>query len=148
MSKVNGCDIPEDLYYFIEKHCWARPLDSGRIRVGMTIVATKMAGALTAVTPRSKRIGQEIVRGKSIGTMESSKYVGPIPTPVTGTLVSINEAIGADPNVVTSDPYGQGWIAEFEVADWNTQMGELLSGQAALDAYQAFMTQENFSCEG
>lgn len=148
MSKVNGCEIPEDLYYFIDKHSWARPLDNGHIQVGMTIVATKMAGKLTAVTPRSKRIGQEIVRGKSIGTMESSKYVGPIPTPVTGKLVTINEAISGNPNLVTTDPYHQGWIAEFEVADWDAQKAELLTGQAAADAYQTFMKAENFSCEG
>ena len=148
MSKYNGCEIPEDLYYLVEKHCWARPLDNGHVQVGVTIVATKMAGQLTAVTPRSKRIGQEIERGKSIGTMESSKYVGPIPTPVTGTLVTVNEAIGANPNIVTTDPYGKGWIAEFEVADWDAQAAELLTGQAAEDAYHAFLEQEKFSCEG
>ncbi len=147
MATVNGCEIPEDLYYFIDKHSWARQMDDGKVRVGMTVAATQMAGALTAVTPRSKNIGKELKRGKSIGTMESSKYVGPVPTPVNGTLVAINEAITENASLVVSDPYGVGWIAEFEVPDWDAQKDELLTGQAAVDAYKAFMEAEGFSCE-
>ena len=147
MAKVRGCEIPEDLYYFLEKHCWAKLADDGKVRVGMTVVATKMAGNLTAVTPRSKNIGKELARGKSIGTMESSKYVGPVPTPVNGVLITVNEAVKDNPSLLVSDPYGSGWVAELDVPDWETQKGELLTGQAALDAYQAFMESENFSCE-
>jgi glycine cleavage system H protein len=146
MATVNGCNIPDDLFYFVEKHCWAKPDADGMIRVGMTVAATQMAGALTAVTPRSKKIGSVIERGKSIGTMESSKYVGPVPTPVTGTLANVNEAIKDNPNLVVADPYGAGWIAEFEVADWDAQKAELVTGEAAVAAYQAFMDAEGFSC--
>lgn len=146
MATINGCEVPENLYYFLEKHCWALPLGDGKVRVGMTIVATKMAGNLTAVTPRSKKIGSELERGKSIGTMESSKYVGPVPTPVTGTLVSVNEAIKDNPNLVVVDPYDKGWVAEFDVPDWDTQKEELLTGEVAVNAYQQFMAGEGFSC--
>ncbi|NWG16039.1 MAG: glycine cleavage system protein H [Chloroflexi bacterium] len=146
MATVNGCDIPENLYYFLEKHCWALPVESGKVRVGVTVVATKMAGNLTAVTPRSKKIGGELERGKSIGTMESSKYVGPIPTPVTGILAGVNEAIKDNPNLVVADPYGKGWIAEFDVPDWEAQKTELLTGQAAVEAYKQFMAEQGFSC--
>jgi glycine cleavage system H protein len=146
MAIVSGCDVPDNLYYFVEKHCWALPVEGGKIRVGLTVVATKMAGNLTAVTPRSKKIGGELERGKSIGTMESSKYVGPIPTPVTGILSSVNEAIKDNPNLVVADPYGSGWVAEFEVADWDKQKDELLTGTAAVEAYQKFMEEQGFSC--
>lgn len=147
MATIRGCNIPEDLYYFVEKHCWAKPMEDGKVRVGMTVAATKMAGNLTAVTPRAKKVGKEIARGKSIGTMESSKYVGPVPTPVTGILAKVNEAIKDNPNIVVVDPYGQGWIAEFDVPDWEAQMAELTTGQAAVDEYQKFMEDEGFSCE-
>jgi glycine cleavage system H protein len=147
MAKVRGCEIPEDLYYFLEKHSWAKPIEGGKVRVGMTVVATKMAGDLTAVTPRSKNIGKELKQGKSIGTMESSKYVGPIPTPVKGVLVAVNEAVKDNASLLVSDPYGIGWVAELEVPDWDAQKDGLLTGQAALDAYQAFMESEGFSCE-
>jgi glycine cleavage system H protein len=147
MAKVRGCEIPEDLYYFLEKHCWAKLAEDGKVRVGMTVAATKMAGNLTAVTPRSKNIGKELERGKSIGTMESSKYVGPIPTPVKGVLVAVNETVKDNPSLLVSDPYGSGWVAELDVPDWDAQKRELLTGQAALDAYKAFMESEGFSCE-
>lgn len=146
MAQVNGCEIPEDLYYFLDKHSWAKPLSDGRVRVGMTMPAVKMAGTLTAVTPRSKNIGRELARGKSIGTMESSKYVGPIPTPVSGTLVTINQAVQDKPNLLVDDPYGQGWVAELSVSDWDKQKGELATGQAAVDGYRTFMDKEGYSC--
>ena len=51
MSKIQGCDLPEDLYYLIDKHVWAKPMGDGIIRVGMTTVATKLAGgSFAAVT--------------------------------------------------------------------------------------------------
>lgn len=146
MARVNGCDIPEDLYYFLDKHSWAKPLADGKVRVGMTMPAAKMAGKLTAVTPRSKNIGKELARGKSIGTMESSKYVGPIPTPVSGILVTVNQAVQDKPNLLVDDPYGQGWVAELTVPDWDTQKEELATGQGAVDGYKAFMDKEGFSC--
>lgn len=147
MAVVRGCEIPEDLYYFIDKHSWAKQMEDGKVRVGMTVAATKLAGNLTAVTPRSKRIGKELARGKSIGTMESSKYVGPIPSPVNGVLIGVNENLKANPNLLVSDPYGAGWVAEIEVSDWEAEKAGLLTGQAALDAYEAFMEKEGFSCE-
>ena len=45
MASVNGCNLPEDLYYLIEKHVWAKPLEDGTLRVGMTAVAAKLAGS-------------------------------------------------------------------------------------------------------
>ncbi|MCB9452892.1 MAG: glycine cleavage system protein H [Anaerolineaceae bacterium] len=146
MATINGCTVPENLYYFLDKHCWAFPLEDGKIRVGVTAIATKMAGNLTAVTPRSKKVGSEIERGKSIGTMESSKYVGPIPTPVTGTLVTVNEAVKDNPQVMLVDPYDKGWVAEFQVVDWDKQKDELLTGEAAVAAYKVFMDEQGFSC--
>ena len=87
MANINGCDLPEDLYYFIEKHIWAKPMADGTVRVGMTSVAAKLSGAkLAAVTIRKKRVGKEIPKGKSLAMVESSKFVGPVPAPVTGTL--------------------------------------------------------------
>jgi len=146
MAKINGCEIPENLYYFLDKHSWAMPLSDGKVRVGMTMPAVKMAGKLTAVTPRTRNIGKELARGKSIGTMESSKYVGPIPTPVSGTLVTVNQEAEDNPELVINDPYGKGWVAELTVPDWDKQKDELLTGQAAIDAYKAFMDKEGFSC--
>ena len=87
MTIIQGCDIPDDLFYLTEKHVWAKPLDGGVIRVGMTTAAVKLAGGqFVAVTPKRKALGQELAQGKSMATVESSKFVGPVPAPVSGTL--------------------------------------------------------------
>ena len=52
MPTVRGCDLPEDLLYDVENHIWFKELGDGTVRVGMTTVATAMAGRLVAVTPK------------------------------------------------------------------------------------------------
>ena len=95
MTEIRGCNLPEDLYYLIDKHVWARPMEDGVVRVGMTSVAAKLSGGkLAAVTIKTKAIGQELAQGKSVATVESSKFVGPVPAPVTGVLVRGNDGLG------------------------------------------------------
>jgi glycine cleavage system H protein len=148
MGKIRGCELPEDLYYFAEKHVWAKPMEGGIVRVGMTTVAGKLAGGkLNAVTVRAKNIGTEIPAGKSVATIESSKYVGPVPAPITGVLKRANEKLAADPNLAVRDPYGEGWIAELEASHWDAEKAQLLTGPDGLAAYKAKLEAENISCE-
>jgi glycine cleavage system H protein len=148
MSNVRGCNLPDDLYYFIDKHVWVKPIDGGLVRMGMTSVAVKLSGGkLIAVTVKAKNIGQEIKQGKSVATLESSKFVGPVPAPVTGTLVKANEKLASDPNIAVSDPYGEGWIAELKPADWEGDKGSLAFGAEGLEKYKAKLEADNISCE-
>jgi glycine cleavage system H protein len=147
MSDVRGCNLPEDLYYLVEKHVWAKMMEDGTLRVGMTAVAAKLAGSnLAGVTVKAKSIGQEVARGKSVATVESSKFVGPVPAPVTGVLLRGNEKLAADPNVVSRDPYGEGWIAEIKPSNWEADKSSLVSGAAGIAAYQAKLEADNISC--
>ena len=148
MAKIRGCELPDDLFYNSEKHVWARPMEGGLVRVGMTTVAGKLAGGkLNAVTVRAKNIGVELPAGKSVATVESSKYVGPVPAPVSGVLKRGNDKLAADPNLAINDPYGEGWIAELEATQWETEKTSLLSGPDGLAAYRAKLESENISCE-
>lgn len=148
MAKIRGCELPEDLYYFAEKHVWAKPMGGALVRIGMTTIAGKLSGGkLNAVTVRAKNIGAEIPAGKSVATIESSKYVGPVPSPVTGVLKRGNEKLAADPNLAIRDPYGEGWIAEVDAAHWDAEKSGLLTGPAGLAAYKAKLEAENISCE-
>lgn len=147
MADINGCNLPDDLYYFAEKHVWARPMDGGIVRIGMTTVAGKLSGSkLNAVTVRAKNIGAEIPAGKSVATVESNKYVGPVPAPVTGILKRANDKLAADPNLAITDPYGEGWIAELEATQWEAEKSGLLSGPEGLAAYRAKLEAEKISC--
>ena len=147
MTEIRGCNLPEDLYYLIDKHVWAKPMEEGVVRVGMTSVAAKLSGGkLAAVTIKTKAIGQELAQGKSVATVESSKFVGPVPAPVTGVLVRGNDALTGDPNLATSDPYGAGWIAEIKASNWEGQKGSLATGSEGIAAYQKKLEDENISC--
>jgi glycine cleavage system H protein len=147
MAIVQGCNLPDDLYYLIEKHVWAKPMDGGVIRVGITSVAAKLSGGkLAAITVKAKNIGQEVKQAKSLATVESSKFVGPVPAPVTGVLLRANEKLVTDPNLAVSDPYGEGWVAEMQSADWDGEKASLATGAEGIAAYQAKLAAENITC--
>jgi glycine cleavage system H protein len=147
MSNVRGCNLPDDLYYLIEKHVWARPMGAGVVRVGITAVAAKLSGGkLAAITVKAKNIGQEVKQSKSIATLESSKFVGPVPAPVTGVLLRANEKIASDPNLAVSDPSGEGWVADLQAVKWDGEKGNLATGAAGVAAYQAKLEADNISC--
>jgi glycine cleavage system H protein len=147
MANIRGCNLPDDLYYLIEKHVWAKPVGDGVIRVGITAIAAKLSGGkLAAITVKAKNIGQEVLQGKSLATVESSKFVGPVPAPVTGVLLRSNEKLVADPNIAVSDPYGEGWVAEMQASNWDGEKGSLATGADGVAKYQAKLEAENISC--
>lgn len=148
MATLRGCELPEDLYYLIDKHVWVRKLEGNLVRLGMTSVAAKLAGGtLNAVTVSARKIGQEIAQGKSVATLESSKFVGPVPAPVSGVLVRGNDRLEADPNVAATDPYGEGWIAEVEATRWDAEVSGLATGPEGVAAYGAKLEADGVSCD-
>jgi glycine cleavage system H protein len=145
MTDVKGCNIPEDRHYLVEKHVWVQEGEGGLVTIGITDVAQHLAAKMVAVTP--KKAGKTIARGKSVATVESGKWVGPVPTPVTGEIVEVNAALAGDPELANRDPYGEGWIVKLKAADWPGESATLPTGAAAVEAYAAFLAQENISCE-
>ena len=147
MATIRGCNLPEDLHYLLDKHVWAKPMGGDVVRIGMTSVAGKLSGGkLNAVTVKAKNIGQEIKQGKSAATVESSKFVGPVPAPVSGTLLRANEKLASNPNLAIGDPYGEGWIAEIQASAWDAEKSALVTGADGVAAYQKKMEAENISC--
>jgi glycine cleavage system H protein len=137
---IHGWNFPEDLYYQVEKHVWARPMPDGLVRVGLTPVAYKLLNnSVAAISVQAKSLGQLVPRGKSIAMVESLKYIGPLAAPLTGILVRGNEALTADPDLAIADPYGAGWIAEMQPADWAASQADLLTGPAAMAAYERLL---------
>lgn len=143
MTPVNGCDLPEDLHYVIDKHVWARR-DGDLVTVGMTDVAQNLAKAIIAVTV--KQPGRTVARGKNIGTVESGKWVGPVPAPVTGEIVEVNSALTATPGLINSDPYGAGWVARLRPTDWDAEAADLATGPEGIEAYRRFLDAAGISC--
>lgn len=144
MTTVRGCNIPDDLHYLVEKHVWARREDD-LITVGLTDVAQNLAKSILSVS--LKKPGKKVVKGKSVATVESSKWVGPVPSPVTGEVVEVNDALVASPTTINIDPYGEGWIARLRADDWDADAGDLVTGSAGVEAYEQFLDAEGIVCE-
>ena len=144
MATANNCNVPEELMYWIEEHVWVRPEEDGTVTIGMTDAAQHLAGSIVTATP--KKAGRKIRKGKSTGTVESSKWVGPIKSPVTGIIAAANDALSGDPKILNSDPYGEGWFVRIETVNWEAEKAELVSGAEAVAQYEAFLTQEGIDC--
>lgn len=145
MATVRGCNIPENLYYWVEKHTWALPQDDGTVKIGITDVAQNLAKGIINATP--KEAGRTVQKGKSAGTLESGKWVGPVTSPVTGEIVEVNETMKGAPSYINSDPYGTGWFVRVKPTDWAGDSASLVTGEAAVAAYQKFMEEQNLNFE-
>ena len=143
MTTVNNCNIPSELYYLVEKHVWGR-LEDDLVTVGLTDVAQNLAKGMLSVLP--KTVGRKVAKGKSVATVESAKWVGPVPALVSGEIVEINQAVLADPKIINADPYGEGWIAKMRPSDWDTESADLHTGDEGVEAYRAFLDSEGIIC--
>jgi glycine cleavage system H protein len=104
---------PDDLLYHPE-HDWAR-LDGERARFGITWYAQDALGEVVFFEPPS--IGASITKGEPYAEVESVKAVSDVIAPLSGEVVSVNEAISANPENVNEDPYGEGWLVEVKLSD-------------------------------
>jgi len=98
-----------------------------------------------AVAYTPKKPGRTVERRKSVATIESGKWVGPVPTPLTGEIVEVNEALKTNPALVNDDPYGQGWIAKIKPTNPD-EVNMLLKGQAAVDALTKVANEKGIKC--
>jgi glycine cleavage system H protein len=143
MPVVRGCQLPDDLYYDVENHIWFRERDDGNVTLGMTTVATAMAGQLVAFTP--KKAGRAVQAGKSCATVESGKWVGPAKSAAAGEVVSVNEDLVSKPSLANDDPYGQGWLVVIKPEDWATVKATLVTGAQVAAPYEAKMSADGFA---
>lgn len=143
MASVKNCNLPDELFYNVDNNVWARKEADGTITVGMTQYACALAGEVVAYTPKKK--GKEIDQGKSVATVESGKWVGPVKAPVTGEVVATNEAVAAKPGTINADPYGNGWLVKMKPTNWDGESGSLVTGGAVAGAFEAKMAADGFA---
>lgn len=106
--------IPEDLQYSAD-HEWIRSTSGDTVRIGITDFAQGALGDIVYV--QLPELGSTFTVGDTIGEVESTKSVSDIMAPVAGTVVTRNESLDAAPEVVNSDPYGDGWMVEIQLDD-------------------------------
>ncbi|MFI2753949.1 glycine cleavage system protein GcvH [Cellulomonas sp. P22] len=110
--------IPENLMYTAE-HEWV--LEGDPSTVGITATAADALGDVVYL--ELPAVGDVLTAGSVVGEIESTKSVSELYSPVSGTVIAVNDAAVADPSVVNSEPYGAGWLLKVEV----TSAGPLLT---------------------
>ena len=104
-------DYPDDLQYTAE-HEWVR-LGGEVARVGITAFAQDALGDIVYVTLPG--VDDEVTAGQPCGEVESTKSVSDLFAPLTGTVTAVNDRLDATPELVNSDPYGDGWLFEVQL---------------------------------
>jgi glycine cleavage system H protein len=144
MATVRGCELPEDLAYDVDRDVWVRR-DGDEVVCGMTDVAQTRCGRI--VTLQFRRVGRVVERGRSLCTVESAKWVGPFPAPLTGEIVAVNsDGFDAHPLMVNTDPYGEGWLVRLRPTRLDREWPALRTGDAAVEAYAARIAELEVNC--
>lgn len=130
--ELEHCVFPDDLLYDLENNAWVRE-DSGIVTVGLTSLLSAIAGKLT--TARVRPVGTSINRGRSLGTLEGLKFVGPVPSPISGTVVGVNDDLIKRPKLLNDSPYTDGWIVKLRPA---TFLVEKILLSRSIDAAETF----------
>ena len=117
--------IPEDLRY-TKEHEWARK-DDGSVTFGITDHAQEQLGDVVFV--ELPEIGEEVTRGETFGSVESTKAVSELFAPITGKVVAVNDVLGDNPEAVNEDPYGDGWLIQVDPSD-DSEWDELMDADA------------------
>ena len=124
---LSGLQFPDDLHYAVEHQTWARPEADGSVTVGITALGSRQSGEIYMCRP--KGVGQAVEAGRSIAVVELAKSIVSVKSPLAGTVLATNEALATQPELVHLDPYGRGWLARLQPADWARDAQALLSGE-------------------
>ena len=108
-----SANVPGDLRY-TKDHEWAK-LEGKKVRVGITAHAVEQLGDITLV--ELPKVGTKIEEGKTFGTVESVKTLSDLYAPLNGTVVEVNDALSAKPELVNEGAYDKGWMIVIEPTD-------------------------------
>ena len=117
---------PDDRKY-AESHEWAKLEEDNQVRMGISDFAQDALGDVVYV--ELPDVGADVVAGQPCSEVESTKSVSDVNAPASGTIVAVNEALDTNPELVNSDPYGEGWFAVIEASD-PTDIDALLTAEA------------------
>ena len=105
--------VPENLRY-TKEHEWIDELSSTKFRIGITDYAQSALGDIVYI--QLPKIGADVKANSVCGEVESTKSVSEIYAPISGKVVTVNNNLDSKPEIINSDPYGEGWIVEIEIS--------------------------------
>ena len=126
---MSDLEYPSDLRYTSD-HEWVRVGDDGVVRIGITAFAQDALGDVVYVSLPA--VGDSVSAGDACGEVESTKSVSDVYAPLDGEVTATNGALDASPELLNSDPYGEGWICVIEPED-AAQYTALLDAAAYLE---------------
>jgi len=128
---MSELEYPQDLRYTAE-HEWVRVGSDGVARVGITAFAQDALGDVVYVSLPA--VGDSMIAGDSCGEVESTKSVSDLYAPVSGEVVAVNPTLDTAPELVNTDPYGEGWM-------YDVKLTEADAAESLLDlaAYRALL---------
>lgn len=119
---------------YSKEHEWVLQLDGNRVRIGISDFAQKQLGDIVFV--ETPELDDEVTANESMGTIESVKAVSDLYSPVSGTVVLVNEELGDAPETINEHPFEAGWLVEVEMSN-PEELDSLLNEEA----YQAFINE-------
>ena len=125
---MSDLEYPSDLRYTAE-HEWVRSGEGDTVRIGITSFAQDSLGDVVYVSLPA--VGDTVAVGDACGEVESTKSVSDLYAPLAGEVTAVNEALDASPELVNSDPYGEGWMYELRPTD-----AAAVAGLLDVDGYQ------------
>ena len=123
-------NVPANLKYS-KDHEWVSETGANRFRIGITDYAQGALGDIVYV--QLPKVGDTVNEGAVCGEVESTKSVSEIFSPLTGKVIAVNDGLDSAPEILNSDPYGEGWIAEIEVTSPSNSLVDA-AGYSALIA--------------
>jgi glycine cleavage system H protein len=115
LEEIAGFALALDRCYQPVTHMWVKRVGPATALIGMDPLGVEISGTLAQLS--LPVAGDELTAGRPFGQLEAVKFVGPLTSPVSGTVRAVNGAAAADPGLVERDPFGNGWLIEAELAD-------------------------------
>lgn len=141
--RVRGCEFPEDRFYHADYNVWVKEESAGLLRLGATSFGAALAVEFVAFLPKAN--GTVLEAGRAAGLLELAKAMVSVRTPLPGTIVAHNPAAVSDPALISTDPYGEGWLLRLSAGAWDAGALALVSGAAIRAAFEQAMDLDNFT---
>jgi glycine cleavage system H protein len=124
MAEIEGYNMPDDLLYH-EEDTWVK-VEGDKVRVGMTDFFQQSAGDIVYVDLPFE--GDDVQQGEAFGKAQSSKWIGKLISPLSGTIEEVNYDLDSDSTIINSDPYGEAWVMILTPSDLDSEKESLIQG--------------------
>ncbi len=134
LVQAAGYTLPLDRYYHRVDNLWVR-VEGELCRIGMDVLGQEMSGDLAQLALVAP--GTDLEAGMEMGTLEAQKFVGALRSPISGTVVTVNEHLFSEPRLVNSDPFGEGWMLMVRPSqDLDQELAQMAFGEAVVPWFE------------